>query len=302
MTLENVLQNSDRILAECAIAERLRRHPKVELHPTLFNTPLIYGPEHALDIMSGLYREYLEVAREAGRPLLLTAPTWRLDRERIRAADVPESINTDAVEFLLGVASSETSIPVLVGALVGPRGDCYRPDMAPSTDEAFAFHSHQIQELAATKADFLQAQTLPSVDEALGIARAMAATDKPYVISFCTGTDGRVLDGTPLDTAMQRIDRDPKLKVLPLGYYVNCTHPQFLLDAYQPGTLGRLVGIQANGSSKDVTGLDGAAKTEADPVDNWAEAMLQLHRQHGVMILGGCCGTSVEHLRALASG
>ena len=80
---------------------------------------------------------------------------------------------------------------------------------------------------------------------------------------------------------------------------VNCTHPQFILDTYPAGTLGRLIGIQANASSKDVTQLDNSSVTEADPLDDWAAAMLELHRRHGVKILGGCCGTSLPQLRAL---
>jgi homocysteine S-methyltransferase len=86
----------------------------------------------------------------------------------------------------------------------------------------------------------------------------------------------------------------------PVGYFVNCTHPAFLLAAYQPGELDRLIGIQANGASRDVTALDGSSATLADPVDTWAAAMLELHERHAVPILGGCCGTSLPHLEALA--
>ena len=82
---------------------------------------------------------------------------------------------------------------------------------------------------------------------------------------------------------------------------VNCTHPQFILDTYPAGTLGRLIGIQANASSKDVTQLDNSSATEADPLEDWAAAMLELHRKHGVKILGGCCGTSLPHMRALVA-
>jgi homocysteine S-methyltransferase len=300
MSLYEILDKHSLILAECAVAERLRRHPEVELHPTLFNTPLIYGPERAREIMADVYREYLQVAAGANLPLLLTAPTWRLDKDRVAAADVRKSINTDAVEFLVRLSQSHTQTPVLVGALVGPKNDCYRPEMAPDTDEAYEFHSHQIKELAATEADFLQAQTLPAMPEAIGIARAMAQTGRPYIISFCTGPDGRVLDGTLLNEAMEMIDGDSECESRPAGYYVNCTHPQFLLDGYPGVSLDRLVGIQANGSSLDVRSLDGADQTAADPVPDWAAAMLALHREHSVSVLGGCCGTSVEHLRALA--
>lgn len=188
--------------------------------------------------------------------------------------------------------------PVLVGALIGPRRDCYRPDLAPDADEAEEFHAAQIGELAETNADFLLAQTLPSVREAVGLGRALAASGKSFLISFCTGTDGRVLDGTPLPDAMAALDGS--LPRQPAGYFVNCTHPGFLLKAYRAGDLGRLVGIQANGSSRDVTALDGAAATVSDPVEEWAAAMAELHHRHGVSVLGGCCGTSLPHLEALA--
>lgn len=298
--LERLLQRHPRILAECAVTERLRRRPGVELHPSLYNTPLIYGPETARRELMSIYREYQSTARDAGLPLLLTAPTWRLDPERVAAAGVPTTINRDAVRFLIGLrddTSRPDDPPVLVGALTGPRSDCYRPDLAPDAATAERFHAVQIDELAGTDADFLLAQTLPSVDEAVGIARAMGTTRKPYLLSFCTGTDGRVLDGTPLPEAMDRIDT--VVPRPPLGYFVNCTHPRFLLKTFPAGSLERLVGIQANGSSRDVTALDGSSSTVADPVDTWAADMLELHREHGVSILGGCCGTSVEHLCAL---
>jgi homocysteine S-methyltransferase len=296
--LADLLAAYPKILTECAIAERLRRMPGITLHPTLFNTPLIYGPEEAKRAMSSLYEEYLQTASDAKLPLLLTAPTWRLDATRVAAAGVPETINADAVSFLLELRDRHpSSAPVLVGALTGPQNDCYRPELAPDADAAETFHTPQITDLAATAADFLLAQTLPAVGEAHGIARAMAATDKPYLISFCTGTDGRVLDGTPLTEAMEFIDR--QLARPPVGYFVNCTHPQFILDVYKPGELDRLIGIQANASSKDVTQLDGACATEADPVEDWARAMLELHAKHQVPILGGCCGTTLEHMRSL---
>lgn len=301
--LNALLSTHPRILAECAVAERLRRLPGVVLHPSLFNTPLIYGPADARAAMEGIYVEYIATAREAGLPILLTAPTWRLDAGRVAAAGVPANINADAVGFLMDLRDREVKShgempPVLIGALVGPQKDCYRPDLAPSADEAAEFHSQQVNELGKTPADFLLAQTLPAVREAIGIARVMAATDKSYVISFCTGTDGRVLDGTPLPEAMAEIDA--AVDRPPVGYFVNCTHPRFLLNAYAPGQLDRLIGIQANGSAKDVTLLDGSSITVADPLPAWTAAMMELHLNHQVPILGGCCGSSLPHLRALA--
>lgn len=77
-------------------------------------------------------------------------------------------------------------------------------------------------------------------------------------------------------------------------------HTRFPLEGCEPGSPSRLVGIQANGSSEDVTSLDESATTEADPVRSWAMTMAELHHQHQVPVLGGCCGTSLPHLEALS--
>jgi len=300
---EQILTSSSRILAECAVAERLRRLPGVELHPTLFNAPLIYGSGPAQDAMVSIYRDYLKIARDSGLPILLTAPTWRLDASRVAAAGMPASIVTDAVSFLMA-RRHETPAdqpPVVIGGLVGPRSDCYRPDLAPSAEAAMVFHKAQIDELASTEIDFLLAQTMPSVAEASGVAALMSATGKPFVISFCIGTDGKVLDATSLPQAMARIDAMFACEQRPVGYFVNCTHPQFILSAYPTsGDLSRLIGIQANGSSRDVTLLDGSHLSVVDPVESWVASMKDLHIKHQVKVLGGCCGTGAAHLEALA--
>lgn len=287
--------------------ERLRRLPQVVVHPTLYNAALVYDSGEGQDAMSSIYAEYIQAAAKAHLPMLMTSPTWRLDAERIAEAEpsVPSTINTDAVNYMLDVRDkfkSSDQPPVLIGALVGPKNDCYKPKIAPNANEAESFHSDQINELAQTDADFLQALTLPSVAEGLGIARAMSATGKDYVISFCVGTDGHVLDGTPLPEAFEMIDNGPQVKSPPTAYYVNCSHPSFLLKRYNAGSsdLDRLKGIQANGSSLDVTSLDDSTCTHADPVDQWAAAMSRLHDEHNVTILGGCCGTSLPHFEALA--
>jgi methionine synthase I (cobalamin-dependent) len=38
-----------------------------------------------------------------------------------------------------------------------------------------------------------------------------------------------------------------------------------------------------------------------ESVGEWGEEMLALHKKHGIKILGGCCGTGVEHLKYIVS-
>jgi len=82
---------------------------------------------------------------------------------------------------------------------------------------------------------------------------------------------------------------------------VNCSYATFLCAEKQPTNLfSRLIGYQANASSLDHCDLDEATQLETENVAEWGEEMLTLHREYGMKILGGCCGTGVTHLRYLA--
>ncbi len=61
----------------------------------------------------------------------------------------------------------------------------------------------------------------------------MAATGLPYIISFCIGKDGRILDGTTLDEAIDKIDSEAHRP--PIGYGVNCFYPAFLQSSELSG-------------------------------------------------------------------
>jgi S-methylmethionine-dependent homocysteine/selenocysteine methylase len=84
---------------------------------------------------------------------------------------------------------------------------------------------------------------------------------------------------------------------------VNCSHPTFLHpEKMETPALGRLIGFDANASSKDHQDLEGSATTIRDSREDWVEEMLKLNRHHGVKILGGCCGTDDSYLRGLVAG
>lgn len=297
MKMHSCLAEHRFVLSEAAICERLRRMGGVELHPTLFNGPLIYG-DASSEMMAGVYRQYIEIARKQGVPILIAAPTWRLDREKVAATKVPSTINADAVAFIQKVKQESEYDPVYVAGLMAAKNDSYDFHVALSVEEAEVFHASQARLLAETEVDCLMAQTIPSVQEAEGMARAMLATGVPSVIGFCINSQGQVLDGTPLDEAMARLDN--RLGGALLGYTVNCSHPSFVsADSMSEGSLGRLIGISANASSKDHCELEAATESMEDSIDDWADAMVRLNHEHGVKILGGCCGTDSRHLQAI---
>jgi S-methylmethionine-dependent homocysteine/selenocysteine methylase len=106
------------------------------------------------------------------------------------------------------------------------------------------------------------------------------------------------LDGTSLWEAVTSIDEATSQK--PLCYMVNCSYPTFLCAEQQPTNLfSRLIGYQANASSLNHCELEESTQLKTENVAEWGEEMLKLNRKYGMKILGGCCGTGVEHLRYL---
>jgi S-methylmethionine-dependent homocysteine/selenocysteine methylase len=121
-----------------------------------------------------------------------------------------------------------------------------------------------------------------------------------FILSFVINRQGLILDGHTLEEALTLIDGNCSPQ--PLGYMVNCAYPSFIqADAEPQSVLSRLIGYQANGSSLDHAELDGAEGMLADDIIDWAGRMIELNRRFGIKILGGCCGTTSDHLQALVS-
>ena len=284
---------------EAAVVERLRRDSSVELHPRLVHASLLYD-ELGRRKLQMVYQSYIDTAQEAGLPLLICTPTWRANRDRVYESDIDRDVNFDAVHFMNTLRDMQGAArsAIKIGGLIGCKNDCYRPEEGLSPGESEESHSWQISQLAQAGVDFLIAETLPNIHEAIGITKAMAVTGVPYVISFVINRGGCLLDGTPLWKAVNILDR--AVDNQPLGFMVNCAHPTFLGAARQRRRLfARLIGYQANASSSNHTHLDGLSQLEVDDVSQWGDEMLILNRKYGVKVLGGCCGTGSDHLKYL---
>ena len=299
MNLQTTLASAPLVLTECAISERLRRAGEVKLHPTLFNTPLIYQAR-GREKLAEIYQQYREIAARAALPILLCAPTWRIDQVRLAEAGYDESLLFDAVTFMRNLQQQwqAADSEIFLGGLLGPKNDCYKPGEALSAEAAATFHQWQIEQLAQAGVDCIIAQTIPAVSEGLGMARALARSGIPAIISFVINRNGLILDGTPLIDAIRTVD--DSVAAPPLCYMVNCVYPTFLCAETQPAALfQRLLGIQANSSSLDHSQLDGAAILHQDDLRHWGDNMLRLNSRFGVKILGGCCGTDNTYLQYL---
>ena len=297
MHIQKIIDNCDFILTEGAVIESLRRGTGVRLHPRLENSLLIYEESGKIEL-SKLYQGYIKVARTGDIPITICTPTWRANQERILTAHITNDVNGDAVKYLKHLRSSWGSwaANIFIGGLVGCKNDSYKPDEGLLKNDAYVFHSWQINQLAKAGVDFLLGATLPALPEATGIALSMAKTEIPYIISFVITREGKILDGNSLEHSIDEIDAVCSRP--PLGYMVNCAYPSFLKAHKQPQRiLSRLIGFQANASSLDHSQLDGAGTLQTDDMSDWGNLMIELNKKFGIKILGGCCGTNYQHLQ-----
>lgn len=299
--MEQLIDNNPFILMEGAIAEPLKRDYKTPMHPQLVHSAAIYNTS-AREALRELYQGYIDVAQSVNVPIILLTPTFRANAERIRMASGMQHINSDAVQFLKDIRSSQNpdAAPIKIGGMIACKNDAYSPQLGLSAIEAEHFHEWQLTQLVDASPDYLIAQTLPAIDEAIGIARAMAKTNLPYIISFVINRNACLLDGTNLAEAITEIDQQTKRQ--PLMYMVNCSYPTFICAKSQPKSLfTRLLGYQANASSLDHDKLDGAPKQKTEDLAQWGNTMAKLYHDYGMKIMGGCCGTRKEHLKYLVS-
>jgi len=314
----DLLRAAPALLAEGSVVERVRRGAPGALHPELLTAALALDPA-GRTLLESIWRGYLAVARSAALPIVLLTPTWRANREAVARAGLSgEALfrgNVAVLDALRRAHAAAGGGPVLIAGLLGPQGDAYDPRAALGEREAAVLHASQASSLAEAGVDLLTAQTLPALSEARGLARAMAGTGRPYLVSFIVRADGALLDGTPLEDAIGAIDRD--VRPAPVAYTINCVHPapcREVLAAVRerlqsgtgvtgqaPGVLARVIGLQANGSALPPEALDGADALHSDEPDPWGAAMAALRRDFGLRLLGGCCGTDERHIAAIAA-
>jgi len=301
-----LLTDEPLILGEGALIERLRRDSGHELDPHLVNSAFVYhAPQRTAQ--EKIYREYLDIGRDAGLPLLLSTATWRASRERIAQAGYADrDVNGDNFRFVDQLRSSygDYAEKVVICGLLSCRGDAFKPQEALSREEGHRFHAWQAQRLADSAVDFILAATLPALSEAIGLALALAETGKPYVVSFVLRPEGTLLDGTPLKKAVATIDE--QVSPAPLAYMANCTHASnfrsAMRHAEQVDTVcrSRMVGLLANTATLSPEELDAAPDVVSEEPARFGADVAALHAEFGLKILGGCCGTDNRHIAALA--
>jgi S-methylmethionine-dependent homocysteine/selenocysteine methylase len=143
--------------------------------------------------------------------------------------------------------------------------------------------------------------TMTNPPEAIGIVHTAIELGMPVYISFTVETDGRLPTGDKLEAAIGAVDG--ATGSYPAYYLVNCAHPDHFAHVLLGGDewVRRIRGLRANASRCSHAELD--AMTDLD--DGNPAELGQLYRSirkelPWLNILGGCCGTDLRHITAIA--
>jgi S-methylmethionine-dependent homocysteine/selenocysteine methylase len=181
--------------------------------------------------------------------------------------------------------------------------DCYRPgDLA---EDPRAAHRAHAKNLADAGADLVLCETFADADEAVVAAEEAKATGLPVWVSLTAGPDAVLMTPLGMRAAAERLERVGVEAVL-----VGCTRA--VATARFVGALAGLgvrVGAYGNaGRPEDGVGFVADWTAGSEPVSE-AERADQARKYAecagswvdlGASIVGGCCGTTPEHIRALA--
>jgi S-methylmethionine-dependent homocysteine/selenocysteine methylase len=299
------LDDGSLFLTDAGMETALIFHQGQEL-PSFATFPLL-DSETGRDALRAYYEPFLELARTRAVGFILGGCTWRASAdwgtELGYDAGALAAVNRRAMGFVeeLRDNAPPSSRPVLLEAPIGPRGDAYAPSSRMSADEAERYHSAQMQTLADTPVDLVTALTFTYADEAIGMTRAAGAAGLPVAVSFTVETDGRLPSGQTLRAAIEQVDAETD--GAPLHYMINCAHPTHFAGALADGGpwSERIQGLRTNASTRSHAELDDAEELDdGDPADLAARHVALRGALPNVTILGGCCGTDIRHVTAIA--
>ena len=195
----------------------------------------------------------------------------------------------------------QSSRPVWIAASLGPYGSAlhdgseYHGNYRVGFAGLVRFHTERLAVVETTEADFVALESVPSLEEAEAIVEALH--QHPTVhgwISFTCKDDQHVSHGEKMAHCAEFLDR--QMQVVAVG--INCTQPKFirsLIGEVRRATRKPVVVYPNSGEGWDAEHRCWTGTSDAAGFSNlareWAEA--------GAQIIGGCCRTGPEHVRAI---
>ncbi len=273
------------LLLDGATGTELERRGVPSQLPLWSSRALLDAPE----VVAGIHAEYVAAGAE-----ILTANTFRTQRRTLARAGLGEraaELTQRAVELARRSAAGAPRRIWIAGSMA-PLEDCWHPERVPADDALAAEHAEHAESLRAAGADLLLLETFGTRREALAALRAARASGLPVWASFACDARGRLLSAEPLAEALAAARA-----LGPLAVLVNCLPPSHV-DAALPAlrACGLPFGVFPN-LGAPLPGGEGRAE-ELDPAAFAARGRRWVAA--GALIVGGCCGTTPAHLRALA--
>lgn len=184
--------------------------------------------------------------------------------------------------------------PVAVAAAVTTLEWCFRPDLAPSTEQARREYGEIFQVVAAAGADLVLLETVNSIGEARVALEVARSSGLPCWVSFVCDENGLLFTGESLAQAVAVLE--------PLGVdaiLVNCAPPADITAGVKALASSAHVPI---GAYAHIGRFDPPEWmfTDEYPPPTYRDVAAQW-KQMGARILGGCCGTTPDHIAALAA-
>lgn len=242
-------------------------------------------------VVAAIHADYANAGAD-----VLTANTFRTQRRTLARAGLEERA-AELTQLAVDLARTEArrapgNRTLHVVGSAPPLEDCYRPDLVPRDPELAREHAEHAENLAKAGVDAILAETMNCAREAKAAARAARAAGKPALVSFVCWDGPRLLSGEPLRVAL-----DAVLEEEPAAVLVNCL-PASNVPACLPvlRASARPFGVYCNLGAP--TDSEGRRSEEYAPAD-LAELVAGWHAA-GARLLGGCCGTTPDHIRAVA--
>jgi homocysteine S-methyltransferase len=241
------------------------------------------------ELVAGIHQEYVKAGAEILETNTFGANLFRLARHGCQGRVV--EINRAGVELARSAAGND----VMVAGSVGPLGVRIEPLGKIGLDEARAAFSQQIQALAEAGIDLLILETFGYVAElhqAILAARE-AAPGIAIVAQVTIDDEGNALDGSTPESYAKRIEGyGPEV----LG--CNCSvGPVAMLDAIERMRQVTSLPLSAQPNAGMPRNVEGRNIYLCSP-----EYMAEYTRRliaAGTRLVGGCCGTTPEHIRAM---
>ncbi len=243
-------------------------------------------------VIQNIHRAYVEAGAQALETNSFTANRCKLARFGLEQRVV--EINQAAVHLARAAADDKAYVLASIGPVRDRESDEIETNVMR---HAFA---EQITALVAASPDALIFETFSLVSELeIAVSEARRLTDLPIIAQVVADEEGYTRD-SPTGVAQHIITAFRRLRDLGADVVgINCAKgPTGILNALREVPLDDGLLLSAFPNAGLPAFVDGRYIYLSTP-EYFAESALKL-REQGVRLIGGCCGTTPEHIRAMA--